>query len=146
MWKLWMNQSCFSLGFLSPNSLWKLSTFHGYKDLYILGWEWNAKSKVFQNKAGWRLSLATWLSREFKPRVNKTASLDFFSYSTPAGVTIHLLYTLHSCAAVGGLPVTSHPRVPVAILCIFAQSWAFLHTLSLTTLTWFPPKYRVTNC
>ena len=26
-----MNQSCFSLGFLSQNSLWKLSTFHRYK-------------------------------------------------------------------------------------------------------------------
>ena len=26
-----MSQSCFSLGFLSQNSLWKLSTFSGYK-------------------------------------------------------------------------------------------------------------------
>ena len=29
-----MSQSCFSLGFLSQNSLWKLSTFRGYKDIY----------------------------------------------------------------------------------------------------------------
>ena len=29
-----MSQSCFSLGFLSQNSLWKLSTFHGYKGIY----------------------------------------------------------------------------------------------------------------
>ena len=27
-----MSQSYFSLGFLSQNSLWKLSTFHGYKE------------------------------------------------------------------------------------------------------------------
>ena len=29
-----MSQSCFSLGFLSQNSLWKLSTFRGYKGIY----------------------------------------------------------------------------------------------------------------
>ena len=27
----WMSQSCFSLEFLSQNSLWKLFTFRGYK-------------------------------------------------------------------------------------------------------------------
>ena len=32
-----MSQSCFSLGFLSQNFLWKLSTFHGYKG-YIYWW------------------------------------------------------------------------------------------------------------
>ena len=30
-----MNQSYFSLGFLSQNSLWKLSQNHGYKGIYI---------------------------------------------------------------------------------------------------------------
>ena len=34
MYRLWVNQSYFSLGFLSQNSLWKLSTFRGYKDIY----------------------------------------------------------------------------------------------------------------
>ena len=29
-----MSQSWFSLGFLSQNSLWKLSKFHGYKGIY----------------------------------------------------------------------------------------------------------------
>ena len=29
-----MSQSCFSLGFLSQNSLSKLSTFRGYKGIY----------------------------------------------------------------------------------------------------------------
>ena len=35
--RLWMNQSCFSLGFLSQNSLWKLSKYRGYKGIYIVG-------------------------------------------------------------------------------------------------------------
>ena len=29
-----MSQSCFSIGFFSQNSFWKLSTFHGYKGIY----------------------------------------------------------------------------------------------------------------
>ena len=33
-WRLWMSQSFFSLGFLTQNSLWKLSTFRGYKGIY----------------------------------------------------------------------------------------------------------------
>ena len=40
MWKLGMSQSCFSLGFLSQYSLWKLSTIRGYKGylyLYVFG-------------------------------------------------------------------------------------------------------------
>ena len=32
--RLWMSQSWFFLGFLSQNSLWKLSTFNGYKGIY----------------------------------------------------------------------------------------------------------------
>ena len=44
MKRLWMSQSCFSLGFLFQNSLWKLSTICGYKDLYILVGVWNVKS------------------------------------------------------------------------------------------------------
>ena len=31
IWRLWMNQSCFSLGFISQNYLWKLLFFCGYK-------------------------------------------------------------------------------------------------------------------
>ena len=32
--KIVMSQSCFSLEFLSQNSLWRLSTFRGYKGIY----------------------------------------------------------------------------------------------------------------
>ena len=38
--------------------------------VFILMCVWNAKSQFFQNRAGWWLSLATWLSREFKPWTN----------------------------------------------------------------------------
>ena len=48
-----------------PNSLWKLSTSHGYKGLYIVGCVWNAKSQ-FCNKQG---VLATWPRDLTKSRV-----------------------------------------------------------------------------
>ena len=74
------------------------------------------------------------------------ASLDFLSCSAIVGMMVQLLYMLHSCASSGGLPVASHPQDPVASPCFSAQSCAFLHTLLHTTLTWFPPKYKVSKC
>ena len=146
MWRLWMNQSYFFLGFLSQNSLWELFIFRGYKDLYIVGWERNTKSQFFSNRVVWWLGLATGLSHKFKLQANSLASLGLLSCSATAGMTLQLLCMLHTCARFGGLPVASHMQVSAASLCIIAQSWAFLHTLLLTTLTWFPPKYKVTNC
>ena len=146
MWRLWMSQSCFSLGFLFQNSLWKLSTIYEYKGLYIVRWERNAKGQFFPNRIVWRLGLATRLSQEFKPRANGLASLGLLSCIAITSMTLQLPCMLHMCASFGGLPVASHLRVPAASLCILAQSWTFHYTLSLTTLTWFPSKYRVTNC
>ena len=94
----------------------------------------------------WQLGLATWLNRESKPRANWMASLDFLSCSATASMTVQLLCMLYSCASSGGLPVVSHLRDPVVSPCFNAYSWSFLHTLSHTTLTWFPPKYRVSKC
>ena len=57
-----MSQSCFSLGFLFQNSLWKLSTILGYKGyLYwcVFGMR---KVRFVTKRAVWRLGLATWLS------------------------------------------------------------------------------------
>ena len=129
--------SIFSLETL--NILWVWGVF-------ILVCVWNTKSQFFQNRASWWLGLATWLSREFKPRTNWMASLDFLSCSVPAGMILQLLHMLGTCATSSGLQAVSYPRGPVASPCYFAQTWEFLHTLSHTTLTWFPPKYRVTNC
>ena len=41
-----------------PNSFWKLSTFHGYKGLYIVGCVWNVKSQFFPNRVDWSKSRA----------------------------------------------------------------------------------------
>ena len=40
----------FSLGFLSQNSLWKLSTFHGYKGIYSSVCEECEKSVFIQTR------------------------------------------------------------------------------------------------
>ena len=50
-----MNQSCFTLGFLSQNSLWKLSFFHGIKGIYT-GVRMECEMSGF-SKQGW---LAAW--------------------------------------------------------------------------------------
>ena len=44
MRRLWISQSCFSLRFLSQYSLWKLSTFRGYKG--YLYWSENEMRRV----------------------------------------------------------------------------------------------------
>ena len=56
-WRLWMSQSCFSLGFLSQNSLWKLSTFYGYKR-YLYSSE-NGMRRVSFFKTEWTGDLAS---------------------------------------------------------------------------------------
>ena len=54
-----MSQSCFSLGFLSQNSLWKLSQNRGYKGIYIVGWE--GMWKVSFSQTGCSGDLTSWL-------------------------------------------------------------------------------------
>ena len=110
-----MNQSCFSLGFLSQNSLWKLSTFHGYKSLYIIGWEGMWKFNFFLNRVVWRLGLATGLSCEFKPQAKGLANLGLLSCSAIVGMTLQLPCMLHTYANFGGLLVASHPRVSTSL-------------------------------
>ena len=139
-----MNESIlFSLGFLSQNSLWKLSLNHGYNGIYIEGWERMWKVIFYQtgcsggltSRLGWVASSSreqtAWPAWEFCPVVNNWG--DAFDM-------------LGTCASIWWLPATSHLRNPVVSPCFFAHTWAILHTLSHTTLTWFPPKYRVSNC
>ena len=149
MWRLWMSQSCFSLGFLSQNSLWKLSQNCGCKGIYIVGWEGMWKVSFFQtwcsgdltSRLGWVVSS----SREFKQRANGLASLGLLSCSATAGATLQLLACLACVQHSSCLQAASHQRDPATSPYFFAQSWAILHTLSHTIFTWFPPKYRVTN-
>ena len=145
MWRLWISQSCFSLGFLSQNSLRSSLYFIGIRRIYTRVRKECEKS-VFHNKVDWQLGLVTWLSRESKPRANWMASLDFLSCSATAGTTVQLLYMLHSCTSSGSLQAASHPWDPATSPYFTAHSFAFLHILSHTALTWFPPKHKVTNC
>ena len=139
-----MNQSCFTLGFLSQNSLSKLSFFRGYKE-YILGWEWNVKRQVFQNMAGSQLSLATWLSREIQPRDNRTTSCPILSCSAPASMTLQLLACLARVLLLA--TCSSESLVRSSRKTLFSCTLLSIqNSISLTTLTTNPPKYRVTNC
>ena len=132
---------------LSQYSLWKLSIFREYEEyLYLCVFGMWRVSFSKTELISWRLGLATWLSHEFKLRTNWMASLDFLSCSALAGITLQLLRMLGMCATSGGLQAASYPRGPVASPCYFAQIWVFLHTLSHNTLTWSPPKYKVTIC
>ena len=131
----------FSLKILSRSSL----HFVSIRGIYT-GVRNECKESFFHNRVDWWLGLATWLSRKSKPRTNWMARLDFLSCSATAGMTVQLLCMLHSFASSSGLQAASHPQDPTVSPCFTAQFWAFLHTLSHTILTWFPPKYMVTNC
>ena len=75
--RLWMSQSWFSLGFLSQNSLQKLSTFNGYKGIYSRVREECEKS--FFYKIGHSSnSLSSGMSCEIELRVNCQARLSIF--------------------------------------------------------------------
>ena len=130
-----MSQSCFSLGFLSQNSLWKLSIFRGYKGYLYWSEKRIRRVNFFHNRVDWRLGFATWLSRESKPRANWMINLDFLSCSATASTMFQLLCMLHLCASSGDMQAANHPRDPAASPYFIAQSWAFLHILSHTTLT-----------
>ena len=94
------------------------------KRVFILGWEWNVKSQVFQNRAGSWLGLTAWLSCEFHPRGNWMASYPILSCSAPVGMTLQLLaclaWVLPSVACSRKSPARSS-----------RESLFFLHTLEL---------------
>ena len=140
-WRLWMSQSCFSLGFFFQNSLWKLSTFRGYKGIYNRVYEEYEESVT--TKQG---ILVTRALDWNESRANCLARLEVLSCSATTGMTLQLpLHALHVCHS-GDSPVTGQSQDPVTRLFLSAHSWTFLHTLSHTTLTWFPPKYKVSKC
>ena len=85
-----MSRSCFSLGFLSQNFLWKLSQNHGYKGIYIVGWEgmWKVSfsqtgySSDMTSRLGWVASssyeLTAWPAWDFCLVVQQLARLFSF--------------------------------------------------------------------
>ena len=121
----------FSLGFLSQNSLWKLSLNCGYKGIYIVGWEGMWKVRFSQtgcfgdltSRLGWVASSSceqtTWPAWDFCPVVNSWRD------ALASGM-------FGMCATFWQLAATSHPRDPATSPCFFAHIWSILHTLSHT--------------
>ena len=126
-----MSQFCFSLGFLSQNSLWKLSTFRGFKGIYSRIWEECEKSFFCKTRCSGK-SLATGMSREFQSPENRMVRLYFFSCSDPAILTLQLPTCSTRVADSGKWPIASQSQVPVASCLFNAYSWSILHTLSHT--------------
>ena len=102
--------------------------------VFIVGYVRNVKSQFFQNRAGWRLGLVTWLSRKFKPRANWMARLDF----CPVVLQLAWLFSSLACSTHVHLlaackPWASReiqPRVS-ASLHSFEHFFTLSHTLSL---------------
>ena len=96
-----------SILFFSRVSLSKFSLEALYNTwvwgVFILVCVWNAKGLFFPNIVVWWLDLVTWLRHESKSRANCLARLEVLSYNAPAGVTLHLLCMLHTCASFGNL-------------------------------------------
>ena len=88
--------------------------------------------KVSFSQIGWSGDLTSRLGWVASSSYELTAwpALDFLSFNAIAGMTLQLPCMLRMCANFG----SESPVSPAASLCILAQSWTFLHTLSLTTL------------
>ena len=112
-----MSQFCFSLGFLSQNSLSKLSTFRGYKGIY---------SKVYkkcEESISTKQDVLATRARDYnESRANCLARLEVLSCSAIAGVTLQLPCMLHTCASFGDLPVVRQSRDLVARPFLSAHS------------------------
>ena len=92
------------------------------KGIFILGWEWNMKSQVFQNRAGSLLGLTAWLSREFQLRGNWTTNCPILSCSAPVDMTLQFL----ACLAREQLLAACNHESPTRSN---RESLFFLHTL-----------------
>ena len=140
-----MSQSCFSLGFLSQNSLWKLSTFCGYKGIYSRVCEECEMSNFCKTGCSSdslsRLGQVTSSSRE----ITDWPGGPFLSYNALVVMTLQLPTCFTRVAfwrAISHKPLVRSSREN-ALECTHTL---ILHTLSHTTFTWFLPKYRVSNC
>ena len=121
----------FSLGFLSQNSLWKLSLNREYKGIYIVGWEGMWKVSFSQrgcsgdltSRLGWVASSSceqtAWLVWDFCLVVNSWRN------ASASGM-------LGTYASIWRLAAASHPWDPTVSSYFFAHTWAVLHTLSQT--------------
>ena len=101
---------------------------------------------ILPKRAFWRLDLATGLSREFKLRANGLANLGLLSCSEQLARHFSFWHAWHVCfnlAACSREPPARSSRESL-LLCTHLSNSSY--SLTHTTLTWFPPKYRVSNC
>ena len=129
---LWMNQSSCSLGFLSQNSLWKLSTFRGYKGIYSRVWV--GMWKVIFSKIGcFRDSLATGASRKNHSWNTRMPDYVLLSCDVTASLTLQLpacfSRVLHFCES-------STRELVATCFCLHPLDQIF--KLSHTSLTYDP--------
>ena len=129
-----MSQSCFYLGFLSQNSLWKLSIFRGYKG--YLYWSEKGIRRVSFSITLWTGDLASWLDWVVGPSREVTEWLVWtfcpvvlqlawrFSFSA-CFTRVHLLATWKPRAT-----CEIQPRVPTS-LHSFEHFFILSHTLPL---------------
>ena len=82
----------FSLGFLSQNSLLRLSLNRGYKVIYIVGWEGMGKVIFWQTGSSERFVMPHQLKKNFK----KKFSLLVPTCSPPNPTTHHTIHSLFS--------------------------------------------------
>ena len=140
-----MNQSCFTLGFFSQNSLWKLSFFCGYKG--YLYWGEIGMWRVRFFKTGLAHGLASqldWVAR-FSHAITERPVVLFCPVVLQLVWRFNFWHAWHVCCF-WRFGAASHSRDQVASLCFLAHSWSIQHSISFTTLTTIPPKYKVTKC
>ena len=123
-----MNQSYFTLGFLSQNSLWKLSFICGYEGYLYWGEKrmWNVR--FF--KIGVARGLASrldWVTRS-SYEVTEWPVVLFCPVVLQLAWLFNFWHAWHVCC-IWRLAAASHSRDPAASLCFLAHSWAF-NTLS----------------
>ena len=128
-----MNQSCFSLEFLSQNSLWKLSFISGYK--VYLYWSERGMWNVRIYKIGVARGLTSRL--DWVARFSREITVRPVVLFCPVVLQLAWLFTFwhawHVCC-VWRLEAVSHPREQAASLCFLAHSWAIntlFHSLPL---------------
>ena len=133
MYRLLVNQSCFSLGFPSQNSLWKLSIICGYKE--YLYWSERGMWNVRIYKTGVARGLTSWL--DWVARSSREITIWLVVLFCPVVLQLAWLFTFwhtwHVCC-VSRLEAVSHPREQVASLCFLTHSWAnftLFHSLPL---------------
>ena len=111
-----MSQSYFSLGFLSQNSLWKLSTFCGYEGYLYWGENGMWRVRFFQNKVGSRLD---WVASS-SPKVTEQPVVLFCPVVLQLAWCFNFWNAWHVCPLWRLIAVRSN-----------RDSLFFLHTLEL---------------